>query len=255
MLEDTLFGHEPGAFTGATGQRRGKIALANTGTIFLDEIGEIPLLLQSKLLRFLETKTYSKVGGDKDCKVDVRILAATNRDLKLAIDQKLFREDLYYRLNLFPITLPPIRARRGDIKQYVKHFLQDLTHSSPTPEYIITNDAMKLLEAYSWPGNIREIFNVIERAKILSSSATIDIDQLPIEIRNPDNHNVMFTLPLVDLKTAVQQTKELAIKAALKQTEGNQTQAAKILGTSRLQLHRMMKAIRPFADRNKTTSA
>ncbi len=242
LLEDDLFGHEPGAYTDAVKQRRGKVALAEKGTLFLDEIGEVPLGLQSKLLRFIETKTYSRVGSDRDCKADVRIITATNRDLKLAIEKKIFREDLYYRLNIFPILLPSIRTRRDDIKLYVNHFLQDLTHSSPLSDFSISEEAMMLLEEYPWPGNIREIYNVIERAKILSKSGVITRDQLPIEIRNPQNNNgSQSSKKPTDLKSAMDNIQRETIEEALTITKGNQTEAANLLRISRTQLYRILK--------------
>jgi len=180
LLESELFGHEKGAFTGATGLYRGKFELANKGTIFLDEIGDIPVETQSKLLRVLQEREFERLGGTKIIKVDVRVIAATNQNLDDKMKQKLFREDLYYRLNVFPIQIPPLRERKNDIPLLAEHFLSIYAGEMNKPVKLISDDVMKRLLDYSWPGNVRELQNVIERAVVLASSEAIDDDCLMI---------------------------------------------------------------------------
>ncbi|MFC1850441.1 sigma-54-dependent transcriptional regulator [candidate division CSSED10-310 bacterium] len=182
LIESELFGHEKGAFTGANSRKVGRFELADRGTIFLDEIGELPVDLQSKILRILQEGEFERLGGNKTIKVDVRIIAATNRNLRQAMESGDFREDLYYRLNVFPITIPPLRERTDDISLLVNHFVK--LHSSKIGkkiEKISTNLIDKLL-AYSWPGNIRELENLIERAIILSKDSILHVDDLPLDV-------------------------------------------------------------------------
>ena len=173
LIESELFGHEKGAFTGATAQRRGRFELADGGTILLDEVGELPLDLQAKLLRVLEEGEFERVGGSRTVRVDVRVIAATNRRLEEAVQQGTFRSDLYYRLSVYPITLPPLRERREDIPVLVRHFVKQLSVKMGKQIETIPHDAMKALQNYSWPGNIRELRNVIERAVIITRGATL----------------------------------------------------------------------------------
>jgi len=178
LIESELFGHEKGAFTGAIQKQIGRFELANGGTIFLDEIGEIPIELQSKLLRVLQEGEFERIGNPKTIKVNVRIIAATNRNLEEQISKKLFRKDLYYRLNVYPITIAPLRDRISDIPLLVKHFVEQFNHKMGKNIKRISQKTIKQLQAYSWPGNIRELENIIERAVILSTSSSLVIEQL-----------------------------------------------------------------------------
>ena len=171
-----MFGHEKGAFTGAIARRVGRFELADGGTIFLDEIGEIPLEVQTKLLRVLQEKEFDRVGGKSPIRVDVRVIAATNRDLLAAVRQKTFREDLYYRLNVFPIVVPPLRDRKGDVPLLAHYLTRKCGRRIGKPVETIDGDSLERLAAYPWPGNVRELENVIERALILSTGSVLEID-------------------------------------------------------------------------------
>jgi two-component system response regulator AtoC len=194
LLESELFGHERGAFTGAVGLKKGLFEVAHEGTVFLDEIGELPLILQAKILRVLETKSFRRVGGDKFLETDVRIVAATNRDLKKLINEELFRSDLYYRLNVVPIYLPPLRDRKEDIFPLIEYFVQFYNKKIGRNISNVSNEAIKLLIDYDWPGNIRELKNVIEHIVIISKGKVIRIENLPTEIRGVD-HNKSLRAP------------------------------------------------------------
>jgi Nif-specific regulatory protein len=229
LLESELFGHEKGAFTGAVAQKLGRFELANGGTLFLDEIGEISHSTQIKLLRVLQEREFVRVGGTKTVACDVRIIAATNRDLAQEIKAGNFREDLYYRLNVFPIETPPLRRRREDIPLLVEHFIrqaaQQMNVSAPRP----SDEALALLTSYQWPGNIRELQNVVERAVLLSDGRTIEGAQLPREvvgegIAAPETGGSDSTL---------QGYEKALVVRALKENGWNQTRAAQALGISR----------------------
>jgi DNA-binding NtrC family response regulator len=183
LLESELFGHEKGAFTGAIQSRQGKFELASGGTLFLDEVGELPLSLQSKLLRVLQERVFERVGGSRELRADVRIVAATNRDLADEVRERRFREDLYYRLNVFPIYLPPLRERRDGLPLLVSYLLQRASVQTGRPSQEIEASAMEALAGYAWPGNVRELQNIIERAVILGSGR-IGVRQLPDGVRN-----------------------------------------------------------------------
>ncbi|MCL6477707.1 MAG: sigma-54 dependent transcriptional regulator [Peptococcaceae bacterium] len=233
LLESELFGHEKGAFTGAVARKLGRFELADKGTIFLDEITEMPLSMQVKLLRVLQEKTFERVGGTETFHVDVRIIAATNRDIASAIEKGQFREDLYYRLNVIHIHLPPLRERKEDIPLLTNYFLEKLK-----PTYLvnkITDDSMKLLMNYNWPGNIRELQNVLERAAIISHSNEITVDDLPKDIQQSvsikSGGETVINFP--DSGISLEELeKELIIKA-LEKSKGNQTRAAQLLGITR----------------------
>jgi len=186
IIESELFGHERGAFTGATDRRIGKFEHAHGGTIFLDEIGELPLDMQAKLLRVLQEKEIERIGGNNTVKVDVRIVAATNRNLEKEVAEGRFRIDLYYRLNVFPVALPPLRARKDDISLLAKYFIALYARKHKKNVNDLSDMAMKELTAYNWPGNIRELENLIERAIILSSGPTLNAIQLPNPIENTE---------------------------------------------------------------------
>ena len=176
LIEDELFGHEKGAFTGALQQRKGRFELAEHGTIFLDEIGELPLALQPKLLRVLQNGEFERIGGQQTIKVDVRIISATNRDLEKEINDGQFREDLYYRLNVFPITIPPLRNRKEDIPLLVNYFIERKAKKHGKIIENISKADITRLSAYPWPGNIRELKNVIERSVISATTTTLKLD-------------------------------------------------------------------------------
>jgi DNA-binding NtrC family response regulator len=235
LLESELFGHERGAFTDAKNQKKGLLELADGGTLFLDEIGDMSPSLQAKLLRVLEERSFRRVGGTVDVRVDVRVIAATNRDLEKALRDRTFREDLYYRLNIIPITLPPLRERPEDIAELVDHFVAFYSKEFKRPFKGVTPEALARLKAHSWPGNVRELRNVLERACLLAAGETLGPDDILLgrASMEPDAAKP-FTLPaggivLEDLE------KEL-VRQALERSGGNQTKAAALLGISRDQL-------------------
>jgi formate hydrogenlyase transcriptional activator len=194
LLESELFGHEKGAFTSAIAQRMGRFEAADHGTIFLDEIGDIPASLQSKLLRVLQEREFERLGSARTVRVDVRVIAATNRNLAELVAEQTFRVDLYYRLNVFPLTLPPLRDRREDIPSLVRHFVCDAVESMRRPIQTIPDEAMQTLLDHDWPGNIRELQNVIERAVILSEDGTLRVPQFPARRRVESSHSSGNTL-------------------------------------------------------------
>jgi len=226
ILESELFGHEKGAFTGALKERIGKFELANEGTLFLDEITEMPMPLQAKLLRALQENTIEKVGSNKPIQLDIRVIAATNRDPLLAVKSGLLREDLYYRLNVFNITVPPLRERIEDIPLLAKYFLQKRGCE-------ITQDAIKMLQSYPWPGNVRELENVLERASIVCDQKKIALKDLPYDIQasNPSDRHANFQGNL-SIPTAVEQLEKQMIIQALETTSGNKSKASKLLEIS-----------------------
>ena len=243
LMESELFGHEKGSFTGAHQRKMGKFELANKGTIFLDEVGEMDISLQSKLLRVIQQKEFERVGGTETIKCDVRIISATNRDLKHAVENKEFREDLFYRLNSFPINLPPLRARKGDIIVLAEHFLQHFNRKLDKKCLGFTPKALKLLFDYDWPGNVREMENTIERCLILTENDTIDVEDLPMHIRSAtpsveeSSVEKFLNSPVV---LPFEKIKEEAIRHALKVTKGNILEAAKKLKLGRATIYRLM---------------
>jgi two-component system, NtrC family, response regulator PilR len=235
LLESELFGHERGAFTGAVREKKGLFQEADRGTLFLDEIGEMTPSMQVKLLRALQEKVVRKVGGTEEEPVDVRIIAATNQDLEARIASSDFREDLYYRINVLPIHLPPLRQRREDIPLLVEHFLQKYSREMDLPPRQISIEAMQMLESYEWPGNVRELENVIERALALSHSETITTRDLPVHLlTNRRTHPDLIQLPEegLDLEAYLEDIRAQLMVQALERTRGIQTQAAEILGMS-----------------------
>ncbi len=239
LLESELFGHEKGAFTGAEKQKRGRFELASGGTIFLDEIGDISPAIQAKLLRVLQNKEITRLGGEQPISVDVRTIAATNRNLEELMKQGLFREDLYYRLNVFPIVLPALRDRREDIPDLVMHFL--IKYDQPANK--IHPSAMKALMNYHWPGNVRELENIIERMIILAGDDPITPELLPPQIKgfleSPDS-------PIIDIPEtgiSIDAVEKQLIAQALKKSGGNKTRAAKLLGITRRRLYSMMERL------------
>jgi two-component system response regulator PilR (NtrC family) len=235
LMESELFGHVKGAFTGAVAAKQGLFELADRGTLFLDEVSELPLHLQVKLLRVLEDPEVRPVGGVKSVRVDVRIVAATNRDLPQAVTTKTFREDLFYRLNVISLELPPLRERREDIPLLVKHFLDEFATAGGTPPKLISPEALSALECYPWPGNVRELENVIERAVTLESDAVIRVESLPDSVRGPHAPDVgRIELPPegLDLDALMERIERDLLGQALRRTDGIQSRAAQLLRTS-----------------------
>lgn len=224
LLESELFGHKAGAFTGALKDKKGLFEEAHEGTIFLDEIGEMPVDLQSKILRVLETKEFLKIGETKSQKIDVRIIAATNRILEKEIELDHFRRDLFYRLSVFQIQLPPLRERISDIKLFVDEFVNMFANKSNKRIKNVSHDYFKLLEKNIWKGNIRELRNVIERSVILTDNETLSIDTLPLEIQYPNTDSLDFIAAM-----ALSDIERLHIKKILDYTKGNKAEAARIL--------------------------
>jgi len=241
LLESELFGHEKGAFTDAKTQKKGLFELANNGTVFLDEIGDMSATLQSKLLRALEERAFRRVGGSQDIKIDVRIIAATNRPLEKLIEEKKFREDLYYRLNIITIDVPPLRERREDIPLLVDHFLKRFAVEFRKPVIDISTEALRKLEAYEWPGNVRELKNVIERAVLLGSGPVVGADDLSMgraTTAAPERDKKLFSLPAKGFK--FDELEKDIVLQALERTAGNQTRAGELLGMTRDQIHYRM---------------
>jgi transcriptional regulator with GAF, ATPase, and Fis domain len=245
LLESELFGHEKGAFTGAHQRKIGKFELGNGGTIFLDEIGEMEMSLQAKILRVIQQKEFERVGGTEIIKTDVRILSATNRDLKEAVDNKEFREDLYYRLSSFPIHIPPLRYRRGDIIILIEHFVKKFGEKLKKNVKGFNKNALKILYDYDWPGNIRELENLVERCIILTDQNDIDTAILPPHLTSGESSGALNVgngelfgdeSPVVPFE----KLKEEAIKHAVKVTNGNIVEAAKKLNIGRATLYRLM---------------
>ncbi len=237
MLASELFGHEKGAYTGAVGLKHGLFEIADGGTLLLDEIGDIPLSIQVKLLRILETSRFRRLGGIRDLNINVRIVASTNRDLHKLVSDGLFRQDLFYRLNVVVVTLPPLRDRREDIPQLIEHFLA-LKHDANGQTKTIAPPALQALRAYDWPGNVRELRNIIERLVILSSGDSIGVDDLPAEIRSPGEN--MSNAPLKDIQD-LRRGESDHIHRTLNSAGGNRRQAAAMLGINPKTLYRKLK--------------
>jgi len=230
LLENELFGSEKGAFTGAHARKMGKFEIANTGTIFLDEIGDMDLALQAKLLRVLQQKNFERLGGTRPIEVDVRVIAATNMDLNELIKAKKFREDLYYRLSVFPISIPPLRERPDDIKLLADYFVEKYCREMKKPVKTLSKEAVRLLERYHWPGNVRELENTIERAVILAEGKKITPDHLAIRLQNTDEIRLREGAGLKEIGAHAQmQAEKATIIRVLKQVRGNKRKCAKIL--------------------------
>ena len=240
LLESEMFGHERGAFTGAVGSRMGMFQLANGGTIFLDEVGEMSQPLQVKLLRVLQDREIRAVGADRSIRVDVRVIAATNKELSVEMEKGRFREDLYYRLQVIPITIPPLRERRSDIPVLVQYFLEKHNQKHPGTPSRISDDAMVYLWEYDWPGNVRELENLIERLVVLSEDGNVTVENLPPNIRSFISDKKIprpqLTEDGIDLNQAVEEFEYRLIDEALRRTKGNKQAAARLLGLKRTTL-------------------
>ncbi|KDR96673.1 two component, sigma54 specific, transcriptional regulator, Fis family [Peptoclostridium litorale DSM 5388] len=231
LLESELFGYEKGAFTGAAARKIGKFERADGGSIFLDEVGELPLAMQVKFLRVLQEMEIERVGGTESLGVDVRIIAATNKDLEKMVEDGLFREDLYYRLNVIPIAMPALRERAEDIPLLIEHFLKKYSKKMSMDKLEIDSKAVEAMEKYKWKGNIRELENLIERIVILCESDTVGVEDLPIELLRAGGEDFEFALPKSGID--LEKVEKSFIVQALQASGGNQTKAAKLLGITR----------------------
>jgi two-component system nitrogen regulation response regulator NtrX len=245
LIESELLGHEKGAFTGAATKKRGKFELADQGTIFLDEIGDMSLKTQAKILRVLQEQKFHRVGGSRTLSVNVRVIAASNKDLKEEIEKGNFREDLFYRLNVVPIHVPSLRHRVEDIPLLVETFLLDCIHNPQSVAKQLTPDALDLLRNYPWPGNVRELKNLVERLAIMVDKETIDVDDIPapynprVPSLPPQNETQLFLMD--DLKNAKKAFEKEFIQRKLKQHDQNISKTAKSIGVGRSYLHRKLK--------------
>lgn len=238
LIESELFGHEKGAFTGAVSRRQGMFELANGGTVFLDEIGEVPLATQVKLLRVLESKEFLRVGGTEPVNVDVRILAATNRLLSEEVEEGKFREDLFYRLNVVKVTIPPLRNRAADIALLVERFLREFAREHGKTPVGLSKKALNKLMQFPWPGNVRQLRNVIENLVLFSSGKEIELDDLPPEILQAQEEEMT-----IKIGVPLDQIERVAIERTLIAAGGNRTRAADLLGISRRTLLRKIKEL------------
>jgi transcriptional regulator with PAS, ATPase and Fis domain len=242
LLESELFGHEKGAFTGAIAQRRGVFETADGGTLFLDEVGEIAPSTQIRLLRVLQDGEFHRVGGTAPIRVDVRILSATNRRLEELVKQGKFRQDLFYRLHVFPLQVPPLRERREDIPLLVSHFLERSNRRLNKQVSGVSPRAMAILMAHHWPGNVRELENAIQRMMVVAKGDVLDVDDLPGEIHGADKAPAEKAAGLKGMaRESTEAVERQAIVDALSQTGGNVTRTAKLLGISRATLQKRMK--------------
>jgi DNA-binding NtrC family response regulator len=231
LLESELFGFEKGAFTGAVASKPGKFELADKGTLFLDEIGDVPPATQVKLLRVLQEREFERLGGTKTVKVDVRLIAATNRDLRAALEQGTFREDLYYRLNIVPIDIAPLRERKEDVPDLARLFMSRFCGESGKPVKDITPEAMKILVSYHWPGNVRELQNIIERACALAKGDALEAEDIHLDLRPAKSTNDEGDF--LPEGMTLEQWEDEMIQEALRRASGNKSQAARLLGLSR----------------------
>jgi len=251
LLESELFGFEKGAFTGAVASKPGKFELADKGTLFLDEIGDVPPATQVKLLRVLQEREFERLGGTRTVKVDVRLIAATNRDLREALEQGTFREDLYYRLNVVPIDIPPLRERKEDIPDLVELFITRFNAESRKPIEGITPEAMQILVNYHWPGNVRELQNIVERACALAKVNMLDAADIRLDTRAPKAANGAGGF--LPEGMTLEQWEDEMVQEALRRANGNKSQAARLLGLSRNALRYRLSKI-GIADEEKETT-
>jgi DNA-binding NtrC family response regulator len=253
LVENELFGHEKGAFTGAGARKVGKMDLAHRGTLFLDEIGELPLAIQAKLLRVLEERRFERVGGTQSIDVDVRIVVATNRDLRKHIEDKLFREDLYFRIAAVPMTIPPLRERGEDVLLLAQHFLEKFSREFNKPGLELSDSAKEHLQSYRWPGNVRELQNTLERAVILADGVSISASELQLPAMKPDAttlptgmlpENFSWDGSLEDISNrAVAHVERVVLEGALRDSKWNKTRAAERLGVSPKTLLAKLRAV------------
>ena len=252
LLASELFGHEKGAFTGAIQQKKGKLEVADGGTVFLDEIGELPLPLQSQLLRVLQDREFERIGGTRPIAVDIRLVAATNKNLEEEVKQGTFREDLFYRLNVVKLSLPPLRERAGDVELLTQYFVPEFSKRVKRPVSGISQEALAILKRHDWPGNIRELANTIERAVVLGSTELIipeDLPEMLVEARRPSRASGAAPTSYHD---AVAAKKKELILDAVSRADGSITEAGKLLGLHPNYLHRLISNL-DLRDKIKTT--
>jgi len=238
LVESELFGHEKGAFTGANFQKKGRFEFAHNGTLFLDEVGEIPLETQVKLLRVLEDGEITRVGSNEPIKVDVRLISATNRDLEKAIEAGEFREDLYYRLKVVTIHLPPLRERRHDIPLLVDHYIREFSEVYKKPISGVEREALTILTSYAWPGNVRELKHAMENMVVVSPGPVLTVDNLPASIHRAERQAAADVQSLVGMP--LREVEKILIRDTLEQTGGNRAEAAKVLGIGERTLYRKL---------------
>ena len=246
LIESELFGHERGAFTGATSKKRGKFELADNGTLFLDEIGDMSLKTQAKILRVLQEQKFQRVGGSRTLSVNVRVIAASNKDLEKQIEANRFREDLFYRLNVFPIHVPPLRERTADIPILVDVFLRESSRHNRKPKKSMTPEALSLLSQYPWPGNVRELKNLVERLDIVVTGEVIDETDIPATYRSdngPDSAARDALFGTDDLKEARKHFEKAFIEQKLAENDQNVSRTAEQIGVERSYLHRKIKKL------------
>jgi two-component system nitrogen regulation response regulator NtrX len=249
LIESELFGHEKGAFTGATEKKRGKFDLAHEGTMFLDEVADMSLKAQAKILRILQEKKFERVGGNRLIDMDVRVLAATNKDLEKEMEVGRFRQDLYYRLHVIPLRVPTLRERKEDIKPLAERFLLDFAVKEGQPKKLITDEAMALLMQHEWPGNVRELKNIIERLIILTPANEITAKDIPSLYARVDNSETLSLPPVVttvadSLKDARMDFERQFILKKLEENEGNISKTADAIGLERSNLHKKLKSLK-----------
>jgi len=241
LLESELFGYEKGAFTGADSRKKGRFEIAHGGTIFLDEIGDVSASVQTKLLRVLQEKEFNRLGNNDSIKVDVRVITATNRDLELALNDGVFREDLYYRLNVIPVFLPPLRERHEDIPLLVDHFIKRYSKMNNKPVFGIAPEALAFCESYNWPGNVRELENAIENAVVLGEGEEVLPEHLPVtvtmrkaatDMEAKANANDFFLASGASYREKMEAAEKLVLEEAIQRADGNKSEAAKQLGIS-----------------------
>jgi DNA-binding NtrC family response regulator len=257
LLEAELFGHVRGAFTGAVGTRQGRLEQAHKGTLFLDEVGTMSPALQAKLLRVLQEREFERVGDSHTIKIDVRVIAATHSDLAKMVAEGTFREDLFYRLNVIPVQLPPLRDRREDIPLLVQHFLQKLCAGTGRDGVTISQEALRRLMAYPWPGNVRQLENAVERALAFSHGrAQIDVQDLALEVQNEpvpaDTQGMWFPDDGLDFDSYIEAVELSLIRRSLERTQGNKRQAAKLLNLKRTTLIEKLKRLEPQKGKSPT---
>ncbi len=245
LIESELFGYERGAFTGATSRKRGKFDLSNDGTLFLDEIGDMSLATQAKILRVLEEKSFERVGGDRSVEVDVRIIAATNKNLDEEITEGRFREDLFFRLNVFPFLLPPLRERRDDIPPLVEDYVREFGTQYSKPKLRFSPKALQAMVSYSWPGNVRELKNVVERVVILAAGDTVDLELIPASVREPKPgpKDSSTAKSIIDYRHAKEQFEKDFFLDRLSDNDWNISRTSRQVGLERSNLHRKIKQL------------
>jgi len=244
LIESELFGHEKGAFTGATTMKKGKFDLAHEGTIFLDEIGDMSLKAQSKTLRILQEQKFERVGGTRTIKIDVRVIAATNKDLEAEIEKGTFRDDLYFRLNVIPIRVPPLRERLDDFSELVNEFIEEFSLSTNIEPKEVSEEALSVLQKYEWPGNVRELKNLVERLMIMIRDKVIQAKDIPSPYKRSAEVKGGFEMAFAfdSFREARSEFEKIFIASKLREFNGNISQTADAIGIERSNLHKKIKA-------------